>query len=109
MKKHTYKYQNDEQSFRYFQSTKQIFTPEQVPDLTGGEPENYAEVECILVYDGDMPIFQIKDGESWHYDIDTTTKKYMIDPRLDELIESDDLETIERALFQHCLRMNYFD
>jgi hypothetical protein len=97
-----------EESFTRFQSKKK-YTPilEFLP-MINREPQEVEGIEGVLSYMPNCIIFQMKQGDSWKYEnFKSTSLRYAFINLNEELIQSNDLEFVERALF--CEFLQYFN
>lgn len=108
IKKQT-KYKNDEASFRTFQAQKKQFNPESFLEKNNiplNEIACFENVESMLEYEIFTAIYVIKDGKCWEYEpFQHTTRKYVcFHLHGGLLMQNDDLEKVEHALFLHYLK-----
>lgn len=91
-------------TFEQFQASKKTCTVAEYFEKIGTdfEPEQFQEVEALHFYELDIRIIQVKQGEQWRYEsFNTTTLRYAYFSDNDFILENDDLQTLERAVFDH--------
>lgn len=105
------KYEDTEESFKAFQSTKEIVS---VVDylkrinVNEEEAELYEGVKQVLLYDLNNAIFQIENGKDWEYEpFRCVTGEFAIPDWQNELFESDILEEVEHRLFDNAIEDFY--
>ena len=91
-------------TFEQFQAAKKTCTTAEYFEKIGSdfEPEQFEEVEALHIYQNDIHIVQVKQGQRWRYEsFNTTTLRYAYFSDNDFILENDDLQTLERAVFDH--------
>lgn len=102
------KYVDTEQSFKKFQSTKEIVSVREYLkriDVNPDEEEElYEEVKQIYQYDDSNHIFEIKENECWEYQFGLTTRlKFVFFIDEEKTYEGNKFEKVERRLFKYLL------
>lgn len=91
-------------TFEQFLASKKTSTVAEYFEKIGSdfEPEQFQEVEALHIYEPDIHIIQVKQGERWRYEsFNTTTLRYGYFSDNDTILENDDLPTLEKAVFDH--------
>jgi hypothetical protein len=103
-------FENNEASFKWFQALKKYipvlsFLPNIIPNPDEEAKKSVKGIDYILHYMPDCYIYQMKPYGTFSYEnFKTTSKQYAFINLSDELIESNDLQEVERALFQQFLQ-----
>jgi hypothetical protein len=103
-------FENNEASFTWFQALKKYipvvdFLPTIIPNPDEEDKKSVEGIEYILHYMPGCYIYQMKPYGSWSFEnFKTTSLQYAFINLHDELIESNDLQEVERALFQQFLQ-----